>query len=620
MSMTPKEAISYIENYGWSTTRLGLERTKELLEKLGNPQKSLKFIHVAGSNGKGSTCAMIAAILESAGYKTGLYISPYIEIFNERIQINGEYISGERLAEITERVMAIADAMEDHPSQFELVTAIAIQYYYEEKCDIVVLEVGMGGALDSTNAIDAPEVAVITNIGLEHTEYLGSNLEEIAETKSGIIKPGCNCVCYDGDQVVVETVQKVCEKIRVPLTIAYKNRIRKISSGLNGQEFMYLPFDGSDKGEEYNLALLGDHQLRNVAVVLAIVQVLRDRGWKINRDAVRTGLRKVKWPARFEVLNRNPLFILDGGHNPQCAEALVESIKEYLPEEKIIFLLGVLGDKDYESIIQMMMPFAEEFICVTPLSERALPAFQLAEYIRSLGGNATYADDIPQGVMKALEKGENNPIIGFGSLYLAGAVRKEFKKREKAALRSRGIKNRNALTEEERIKGSEVIANRILSLPEYEKAEKVFLYKWTKGEVRLDALESFNNTESHRKRFLYPLTLEDGEMVALEPGEGRDSWKTGAFGILEPVYEKGKEVSPEEIDFVICPLSAFDREGNRLGMGGGYYDRFLPKCKNAVIVGVAFDVQEIYKVPREPYDYKPDMIITDSGIVKGHQE
>ena len=192
--MTPQEAISYIENYTWSTTRLGLGRTRELLHAIGDPQKKLKFIHVAGSNGKGSTCAMLDAILRHAGYRTGLYTSPYIQDFCERMQVNGQNIPGEDLARITEQVRIHADVMEDHPSQFELVTAVAMQYFLEEHCDIVVLEVGMGGALDSTNVIDSPEVAVITNIGLEHTEYLGNTLSLIAEAKGGIIKPGCTAV------------------------------------------------------------------------------------------------------------------------------------------------------------------------------------------------------------------------------------------------------------------------------------------------------------------------------------------------------------------------------------------------------------------------------------------
>ncbi|MBQ1706679.1 MAG: bifunctional folylpolyglutamate synthase/dihydrofolate synthase, partial [Clostridia bacterium] len=184
--MTYQEAIAYIEDYTWSTTRLGLDRTVELLHRLGDPQKDLKFVHVAGSNGKGSTCAMLASVLREAGYKTGLYTSPHVLCFEERLQVNGRYILREDLAAVTERVKVEADAMEDHPSQFELVTAIGMLYFKEQGCDIVVLEVGMGGALDSTNVIDMPEVAVITNIGLEHTEFLGNTLEEIAMTKGGI--------------------------------------------------------------------------------------------------------------------------------------------------------------------------------------------------------------------------------------------------------------------------------------------------------------------------------------------------------------------------------------------------------------------------------------------------
>ena len=203
--MTPQEAISYIENYSWSTTRLGLGRTRALLHAIGDPQKQLKFIHVAGSNGKGSTCAMLDAILRQAGYRTGLYTSPYIQDFCERMQVNGRNIPGADLARITEQVRIHADAMEDHPSQFELVTAVAMQYFLEEHCDIVVLEVGMGGTLDSTNVIDCPEVAVITNIGLEHTECLGNTLSLIAGAKGGIIKPGCTAVLYDSEHETMET-------------------------------------------------------------------------------------------------------------------------------------------------------------------------------------------------------------------------------------------------------------------------------------------------------------------------------------------------------------------------------------------------------------------------------
>jgi len=358
--MTQDEAIRYIEDYGWSTTRLGLDRTRALLHALGDPQKKLKFIHVAGSNGKGSTCAMLASVLRESGYKTGLYISPYIQVFNERIQINGEHIPGNRLAEITERVRKIADAMEDHPSQFELVTAIAMQYFHEENCEIVVLEVGMGGLLDSTNAIDAPEVAVITNIGLEHTEYLGNTLEEIAETKGGIIKTGCSCVCYDAAPEVVKTIKEICEDKNVPLSVADFSRIEPTGSDLDGQRFIYHRTGASSCDEHLDVVipLLGVHQLHNASVVLETVNVLRSRGWNITDETLCEGLKKVVWPARFEVLCKEPLFILDGGHNPQCAEALQTAIAEYLPGEKLTFLLGVLADKDYDSIVEMMMPYA----------------------------------------------------------------------------------------------------------------------------------------------------------------------------------------------------------------------------------------------------------------------
>lgn len=416
--MTPQEAIDYIEQYTWSTTRLGLERTQVLLRALGDPQKKLKFIHVAGSNGKGSTCAMLAAILQAAGYRTGLYISPYIQDFCERMQVNGENVPGETLAEITERVKGIADAMEDHPSQFELVTAIAMEYFLEAKCDIVVLEVGMGGALDSTNAIDAPEVAVITNIGLEHTEYLGKTLKAIAETKAGIIKPGCHAVCYDGSPTVTKVIRSVCKERGVPLRCVRFKRMEPIAETLDGQTFRW-------DGEELRVALLGPHQLHNTATVLHTVEALRSRGWNIPADAVRVGLATVKWPARLEVLSRDPIFLLDGGHNPQCAEALAAAIDKLLPGKKVVFLLGVLADKDYPQIMDIVMPYAKKFICMTPFSHRALPARKLAEFLRGKGAAASACDsDVARGIRMAQKAaGKRGAVVAFGSLYLAGHIR-----------------------------------------------------------------------------------------------------------------------------------------------------------------------------------------------------
>ena len=346
--MTSDEAIAYIENYSWSTTRLGLDRTRQLLHALNDPQKQLKFIHVAGSNGKGSTCAMLDAILRSAGYRIGLYTSPYIQDFCERIQINGKNIPGADLARLTEKVRIFADAMEDHPSQFELVTAIAMQFFAEQNCDLVVLEVGMGGELDSTNVIDCPEVAVITNIGLEHTEYLGNTLAQIASAKGGIIKSGCTAVCYDSDPEAMQTLIQICVSRNVKYRISREGDLKSLSHSLDGQHFLW-------KDREYVLSLLGAHQLRNAGVVLEAVDVLRQHGWEIMEEAVQEGLRCVKWPARFELLLCTPLFILDGGHNPQCAEALVRNLQDYLSGEKFHFMIGFLADKDYLQMLDLVM-------------------------------------------------------------------------------------------------------------------------------------------------------------------------------------------------------------------------------------------------------------------------
>lgn len=419
--MTKEEAIAYIEAYGWSKTRLGLARTRELLCKLGDRQKALKFIHVAGSNGKGSTCAMLDAILRRAGYRTGLYTSPYLQEFCERIRVDGENIPGDDLARVTERVRDAAETMDDHPSQFELVTAAAMLYFAERACDIVVLEVGMGGELDSTNVIDCPEVAVITNIGLEHTEYLGGTLEQIARTKSGIIKTGCSAVCYDGAAEVTAVVKEVCRAKNVPLRRVDMGKLTLLRSTLDGQLFLW-------GGEEYRLALPGRHQMHNASAALETVEALRARGWEVPVRAVREGLANVEWPARFEIMRREPLVIVDGGHNPQCAQALSESLRELLPEKRFVFLLGVLADKDYPRMMELLLPLAEEFVCLTPLSERALPAEELTAYLTERGARASAHADIALGVRAALRAaGRSGVVVAFGSLYLVGAIRSELR-------------------------------------------------------------------------------------------------------------------------------------------------------------------------------------------------
>ena len=595
--MTPQEAISYIENYTWSTTRLGLGRTRALLHAIGDPQKQLKFIHVAGSNGKGSTCAMLDAILRHAGYRTGLYTSPYIQDFCERMQVNGRNIPGKDLARITEQVRMHADAMEDHPSQFELVTAIAMQYFLEEHCDIVVLEVGMGGALDSTNVIDCPEVAVITNIGLEHTEYLGNTLSLIAEAKGGIIKPGCTAVLYDSEHETMETLLRICREQNVLPRISRERDLTSLSHDLNGQRFLW-------RGREYALSLLGAHQLRNAAVVLETVGALCSRGWVIPEEAVASGLRDARWPARFEILRRDPLFLLDGGHNPQCAEALARNLADYLPGQRLSFLLGVLADKDYTRMLDLVSPYAKDFICVTPDSPRALNAEALAGIIAERGLPAAACESIEDGVCLALDR--EGPVMAFGSLYLAGHVRTVFPRLLKKKQRTGVLKARDALPAKARAAASATVCEKLLSLEAYRSAKTIFLFRAFRSELDLSRFAA--QAKRDGKTLVYPYCPDRIHMIALKPGE---AWKLDRFGIPVPVPEQSTVMDPADIDLVLCPCVAFDRDGRRLGMGAGYYDRFLPQCRNAVKILIAFEAQRLDTVCTEAFDIPMDAVITE---------
>jgi dihydrofolate synthase/folylpolyglutamate synthase len=602
--MTQQEAIDYIEHYTWSVTKLGLERTRALLAAMGDPQKELKFIHVAGSNGKGSTCAMLESVLRQAGYRTGLYISPHIQDFRERMQVNGENIPGETLAAITDEVRQVADKMEDHPSQFELVTAIALTYFRRAGCDIVVLEVGLGGALDSTNAIDAPEVAVITNIGLEHTEYLGHTLGEIAAAKGGIIKPGCQVACYDCAPEVLSVIGNICKEKEVPLHRVDMSQITPLDHSLEGQTFLW-------RDRQLDLPLLGRHQLHNVAVVLETVEVLRERGWQISPEAVEDGLAQVKWPARFEVLNREPLFLLDGGHNPQCAQALAANLEDYLPGEKLTFLLGILGDKDYGAMLDLLCPYAGYVVCVTPDSPRALPAQALAEEVARRGLPVTVCDSLEKAIVASLDRGR--PVMAFGSLYLAGSVRTAFRAGYRKWVRKTGIRGRDSLSVEEREKRSQRIVEQILASPEFQRAKTVLLYRATRSEVGLDALTSA--PECKDKRLVYPLCISNSEMIALLP-EGEDAWVPGYCGISEPVPEKSQTIDPAELDMVLCPCTVFDESCHRMGMGAGFYDRYLPRCTNAAIASVAFEAQKVSQVPTDPWDQPMEMTFTEKATYR----
>ncbi len=416
--MTAQEAIAYIHSVCWKGTVPGLSRTQELLRRMGGPEKELRFVHVAGTNGKGSTAAMLASILHEAGYRTGLYTSPYILRFHERMQIDGEEISDQDLVAVTEFVKPFADAIEDRPTEFEVVCCVAFEYFMRKQCDIVVLEVGMGGELDATNVIDTPEAAVIVNIGLDHTEELGDTLEKIAAAKAGIIKKGGDAVIYRGTPGVEAVFAQRCQEVGARLHKADFDSIQPVSHGLEGQVFHAGGY------RDLRLPLLGAHQLKNAATVLKTVEVLRGRGWKISEQDVRDGLQKVRWPGRFEVLGRAPLFLLDGGHNPQCIEALTENVRDYLAGRPLTVLTGVLADKDYHCMYPSIAPYAKTYVTVTPDSPRAMSAEDLRTYLLQFGKPVTACETIEAGVLEAIrEAGAGGVVLAYGSLYMAGAIR-----------------------------------------------------------------------------------------------------------------------------------------------------------------------------------------------------
>ena len=565
----PFDAIEYINTPRWLTSRLGLERIRELLDRLGRPQDRLKFVHVAGTNGKGSTCAFTASILAEAGFKTGLFTSPYVETFHERIRVNGRNISDEDLTAATLRVRECAEAMEaeggEHPTEFELMTAVALVHFAHVGCDIVVLEVGLGGRLDSTNVIAAPEVAAIVSIALDHTNLLGNTLAEIAHEKAGIVKEGSTVVSWPQEpsamEVVEDAARRAGDKLVVPdfsllsvgkvtrgaalltcgtaleheghtpcsdsprfaaeLRVEHAPHAQELQAGAEGgstcettsergrhapcsdsprfaaelraehavparklqasssidagfggrmpravphepnvpsgtfaraQDCLSMAYahrtpmsqvEGtlpmrqfSYRGREYATRLLGSYQPSNAAMAIEIAGALRERGWEIPDEAIARGIAETRWPARFEVLDQPagmPTVVIDGGHNPQGAGVLVDSLRDVFPDKRPVFLVGILADKDYRSMLRAVAPLASAFVCVTPPNPRALDAADLAEAIREtcgeLGARATVevAGDFDDAVSAARKiAGSEGLICAFGSLYSIADVKAAF--------------------------------------------------------------------------------------------------------------------------------------------------------------------------------------------------
>ena len=417
---TIEETLKYLQFDNWEQSTPGLARSRELLGLLGNPEKKLKFVHIAGTNGKGSTAAMLASVLRRAGYRTGLYNSPHLLRFHERMRVNGEAIDDESLISLTNTVRNAAESMSEMPTGFEIMTAIAFLYFVQEQCDIVSLEVGLGGRMDSTNVIPAPEVCVVANIGLEHTAILGDTVEKIAAEKCGIIKHGAHAVLFGQSEGVENVVREKCAQEDVALTITAQEKLERISSSLDGQEFKYR-----GRGP-YHLRLLGEYQLLNALTVIDVCNALRSRGWdKLTDEAIDEGLSHAQWPGRLELLRRGPDFIVDGAHNPQCVDALMDSLAALYGDKKLIFLTGVLRDKDWQQMLRRALPLAKAFVVITPPSARALDENELAAWLNAQGVQAVPAKDTDDGVRRALElAGEDDAICSWGSLYFTGEVRR----------------------------------------------------------------------------------------------------------------------------------------------------------------------------------------------------
>lgn len=417
------EAMEFIHATSWQGSRLGLERIRSLMELLGNPQKKLRFIHVAGTNGKGSVCAMLSEILTRAGYTTGLYTSPHLFRINERMKVNGADITDDELTRLAEQVKPSVEKMADQPTEFERITAMALLYFQQKQCDVVVLEVGLGGRLDSTNVIDAPDAAVITNIALEHTEVLGDTLAKIAGEKSGIIKPGADVVLFAQTAEAEDVVRRICQERGCALRVTDPKAEKLLDCGLDGQTLDYR------NRKDLRIRLIGDYQYKNVTVALDTIDVLNERGgYVIPESAVRAGLAAVIWPGRFEVLQNDPLVLVDGAHNPDGVRELAKCLRRYLPGRKMTLVMGVMADKDYADMIRRMAPFANEFVAVMPESHRALPAEELRARIETLTGlPARCGGSVKSGLAMAMAgKGPGDIVCAFGSLYQVGEIRAYF--------------------------------------------------------------------------------------------------------------------------------------------------------------------------------------------------
>ena len=425
--MNYQEALEFIEKSHKFGMRLGLENTVKLLELLGNPQDKLKFIHVAGTNGKGSVCSFISNTLKEQGYKVGLYTSPYLETFTERIRLNGNNIPEEDVARIIttmkEKIEQMASEGYEYPTEFEIETAMAFYYYYEQEVDYVVLEVGLGGRYDATNVIKSPLASVIVSISLDHIGVLGDTLGKIAYEKAGIIKENSIAVVYKQNPEAEEVIKDICkEKNTKYIEADFQNLVIK-KSDINSQVFDCTVRD--EKFENMEISLIGDHQVNNAILALTVIKVLKDeRNVEIGQDAIRKAFLNTKWPGRIEKIKDNPTLIIDGAHNEDGARSLAKALEKHFSGKKMTLLIGMLKDKDIDSVLEILIDKFDKVITTTPDSDRAISSEELKEKIEKYIDNVISISKIEDAVKYVFENTEKDEIIiSAGSLYMIGHIR-----------------------------------------------------------------------------------------------------------------------------------------------------------------------------------------------------
>lgn len=417
--MTWAQTMDYVEELKQYGSVPGLTNMQNLCNKLDNPQEESSFIHIAGTNGKGSTLAFTSEILKAAGYRTGRYISPTITSYNERIQINGKPISQKDLCHYMSLLKEICNELvqegQPHPTAFEIETVIAFLYFRDKKCEIVVLEAGLGGLLDATNIITTTLVSVFTSISLDHIGILGKTLSEIAQNKSGIMKSGAAAVALKGEREVMDVLTKQAETLQIPLQIVDASLVTGVKSVLGKQTFSYGPY------KKLEIMLTGRYQIENAVLAINIIEALAAKGYLVSEKAIYQGLAKTIWPGRFQILAKNPLFIADGAHNRDGAARLAESIHFYFTNRRIIYIIGILRDKEQDEILKATCPYAEQILTISTQGERGLTAYELACQANEYHSNVTAVDSVQEAVELAyLLADKDTVIIAFGSLSYLG--------------------------------------------------------------------------------------------------------------------------------------------------------------------------------------------------------